>query len=167
MRFWLGLGSNRGDRGAALPALLDRLAAAGVAVEAVSPVYETSPQERDDQPEFLNAAARVRSDLDPVEMLRVAKEIEGELGRRPGPRYGPRPVDCDLLLWEGGVVAVSGLEVPHPRLGQRRFALVPLLDLDPGLTLPDGRRLADLEAELDPEDQRVEPTSVELTRPGI
>ncbi|MGI9539739.1 MAG: 2-amino-4-hydroxy-6-hydroxymethyldihydropteridine diphosphokinase, partial [Miltoncostaeaceae bacterium] len=70
MRYWLGLGSNLGDRGAALQAMLDRLAEGGVAVEAVSPVYETSPQELDDQPEFLNAAARVRSDLAHEEMLR-------------------------------------------------------------------------------------------------
>lgn len=167
MRYWLGLGSNLGDRGAALQRMLDRLAEGGVTVEAVSPVYETSPQELDDQPEFLNAAARVRSDLDPVEVLRVAKAIEAELGRRPGPRFGPRPVDCDLLLWEGGTVSEPGLEVPHPRLAQRRFALVPLLDVDPELALPDGRRLADLEAALDAEDQRVEPSDVELIDPGI
>lgn len=167
MRYWLGLGSNLGDRGAALQGMLDRLAEGGVAVEAVSRVYETSPQELDDQPEFLNAAARVRSDLDPLEVLRVAKAIEAELGRRPGPRFGPRPVDCDLLLWEGGSVSEPGLEVPHPRLAQRRFALVPLLDVDPDLALPDGRRLADLEAALDAGDQRVEPSRVELSDPGL
>jgi 2-amino-4-hydroxy-6-hydroxymethyldihydropteridine diphosphokinase len=103
-----------------------------------------------DQPRFLNAAARVRSDLAPPGLLEIAKRCEAELGRRPGPRYGPRAIDCDLLLWEGGAWRGPGLEVPHPRLAERRFALLPLLDLDPGLALPDGRPLRDLLDRLDP-----------------
>jgi 2-amino-4-hydroxy-6-hydroxymethyldihydropteridine diphosphokinase len=84
------------------------------------------------------------------------KRIERELGRDPGGvRFGPRVIDCDLLVWEGGVWREPALEIPHPRLVERRFALVPLLELDPGLALPDGIRLADAEAALDAEEQAV------------
>ena len=87
-------------------------------------------------------------------MLREVKEIERDLGRDPGGvRFGPRAIDCDLLLWEGGEWHDDQLDIPHPRLAERRFALLPLLDLDPGLALPDGRRLADLEAAIDPLEQ--------------
>jgi 2-amino-4-hydroxy-6-hydroxymethyldihydropteridine diphosphokinase len=88
-------------------------------------------------------------------VLDLAKALEGDLGRTPGVRFGPRAIDCDLLLWEGGEWRDERLQVPHPRLCERRFALVPVLDLDPGLRLPDGRRLADLLAALDPREQPV------------
>jgi 2-amino-4-hydroxy-6-hydroxymethyldihydropteridine diphosphokinase len=153
-RHWLGLGANLGDRRAALEAALAWLAAAGHRVEAVSPVYETAPREIADQPPFLNAAARVESDLDPPGLLADVKRMERELGRDPdGVRFGPRAIDCDLLLWDGGAWSGPDLEIPHPRLAERRFALLPLLDLDPGLSLPDGRSLAALEAALDPAEQ--------------
>ena len=159
-RYWLGLGANLGDRRAALEAALAWLAGAGHRDEAVSPVYETAPREVADQPAFLNAAARIASDLDPPALLAEVKRMERELGRDPdGVRFGPRAIDCDLLLWDGGSWSAPRLEIPHPRLAERRFALLPLLDLDPGLTLPDGRRLTDLEAALDPREQRAEPVS--------
>jgi 2-amino-4-hydroxy-6-hydroxymethyldihydropteridine diphosphokinase len=166
-RYWLGLGSNLGDRFAALEAALAWLDGDGQTVEAVSPVYETAPRELEDQPAFLNAAARVASDLDPPALLAAVKRMEGELGRDPGGvRFGPRAIDCDLLLWEGGAWSGPGLEIPHPRLAERRFALLPALDLDPGLSLPDGRALADLEAALDPAEQPAEPRSRPLARPS-
>lgn len=150
-RYWLGLGANLGDRMAALERALALLEAGGHRVEAASPVYETAPQDLEDQPAFLNAAARVRSPLDPPALLDAVKRIERELGREPGgERYGPRPLDCDLLLWEGGEWRDARLTIPHPRLAERRFALLPLLDLDPALRLPDGRALADLAAAIDP-----------------
>ena len=165
-RYWLGLGANLGDRRAALEAALAWLEASGQRVEAVSPVYETAPREVADQPSFLNAAARVASDREPPSLLAEVKRMEAELGRDPaGARYGPRAIDCDLLLWEGGAWSGPGLEIPHPRLAERRFALLPLLDLDPGLTLPDGRRLADLAASLDPADQPAERLAEPLVRP--
>jgi 2-amino-4-hydroxy-6-hydroxymethyldihydropteridine diphosphokinase len=74
-------------------------------------------------------------------------------------RFGPRAIDCDLLLWEGGTWSDEALVIPHPRLAERRFALLPLLDLDPGLTLPDGRSLADLAAAIDPSEQPAERVS--------
>jgi len=156
-RYWLGLGGNLGD-----PAATIRAAVAWLdgrhEVEAVSRLYDTSPRELPDQPAFRNAAARIRSGLPPPAMLDEAKRLEAELGRDPGGvRFGPRVIDCDVLLWDGGAYADDRLEIPHPRLHERRFALLPLLDLDPDLALPDGRRLADLEALLDPVEQRADP----------
>ena len=158
-RYWLGLGANLGDRAETIATAIRWLDAAH-AVEAVSRLYETAPREITDQPSFLNAAARVASPLAPPAMLDEAKRLEAELGRAPGGvRFGPRAIDCDLLLWDGGAFADARLEIPHPRLAERRFALLPLLDLDPGLALPDGRRLADLEAALDPLEQRADPVA--------
>lgn len=156
MRYWLGLGANLGDRAAALQSAVDWLRTNGVTVEATSALYETAPREVVDQPSFLNAAARVRSDLDPPAMLDLVKRMEADLGRVAGPRFGPRAIDCDLLVWEGGVHHDERLDVPHPRLVERRFALVPLLELDPELALPDGRSLALVCATLDAVDQPTE-----------
>ena len=117
------MGSNLGDRGAALQGALDALRAEGVCVEAVSPVFETAPQDLVDQPAFLNAAARVRTRLDPRGLLALLKRIERTLGRVPeGVRFGPRPIDADILLWDGGAWRDEALEIPHPRLVRRRFA---------------------------------------------
>jgi 2-amino-4-hydroxy-6-hydroxymethyldihydropteridine diphosphokinase len=159
MRYWLGLGANLGDRHAALAAAVARLRDVA-AVEAVSPLWETAPRDLEDQPAFLNAAARVETELTPRELLAAVKDLERDLGRDPGGvRFGPRAIDCDLLLWEGGTWSDEALEIPHPRLAERRFALLPLLDLDPGLTLPDGRALADLAAAIDPAEQPAERVS--------
>jgi 2-amino-4-hydroxy-6-hydroxymethyldihydropteridine diphosphokinase len=155
-RFWIGLGANLGDRLGALRAALADLAAAGVEVEATSAVYETAPQDLADQPAFLNAVARVRTPLAPLALLDALKAIEAARGRRAGgPRYGPREIDLDVLLWEGGAFAHPRLEIPHPRLAERRFALVPLLELEPEARLPDGRRLADAAAAIPAEGQPV------------
>jgi 2-amino-4-hydroxy-6-hydroxymethyldihydropteridine diphosphokinase len=156
VRYWLGLGANLGDRRAALEAALGWLAARH-ALEAASGAWETAPREVTDQPAFLNAAARVASDLDPPALLDEVKAMERALGRDPGGvRFGPRAIDCDLLLWEGGEWHDDRLDIPHARLHERRFALLPVLELDPGLALPDGRRLADLAAALDAGEQPAE-----------
>ena len=156
LRYWIGVGANLGDRLGALTDAVAAVAGAGAAVEAVSSVYETAPRDLDDQPPFLNAAVRVRSALRPPDLLAEVKRIEREMGRDPaGVRFGPRVIDCDLLVWEGGTWGDASLQIPHPRLRERRFALVPLLELDPGLTLPDGTRLADAEAALDAAEQEV------------
>lgn len=155
-RYWIGLGANLGDRAGALRDALAALPAAGVEVEAVSSVYETAPQDLADQPPFLNAVARVRTPLAPLALLDALKAIEGARGRTAGgPRYGPRAIDLDVLLWERGAVANPRLRIPHPRLADRRFALVPLLELDPEARGPDGRRLADLAAALSEREQPV------------
>jgi 2-amino-4-hydroxy-6-hydroxymethyldihydropteridine diphosphokinase len=124
----------------------------GVEVEAVSSLYETEPVgEILDQPDFLNAAVRIRTDLGPEELLDLCKAIEIEQGRMfAAPRHGPRPLDIDLLLLDDLVVSGERLTIPHPELTSRRFVLVPLLELDPELALPDGTRLADALESLGP-----------------
>jgi 2-amino-4-hydroxy-6-hydroxymethyldihydropteridine diphosphokinase len=142
---YLGLGSNLGDRKENLRAALTQLERHGLEVEAVSSLYETEPiGEILDQPDFLNAVARIRTSLEPEELLEVCKGIEAEGGRMfAAPRHGPRPIDLDLLLFGGLEVSSERLTIPHPELTARRFVLVPLLELDPELTLPDGGSLAD------------------------
>ena len=154
---YLGLGSNVGDREAHLRAALDLLGTHGVEVEAVSSTYETEPVgEILDQPDFLNAAIRVRTGLEPEELLDVCKAIEVEQGRMmAGPRHGPRPLDIDLLLLGDIELETERLTLPHPQVTSRRFVLAPLLELDPKLTLPDGTRLARALEELG-EGERVE-----------
>jgi 2-amino-4-hydroxy-6-hydroxymethyldihydropteridine diphosphokinase len=154
---YLGLGSNLGDREQHLREGLAGLAGHGVRVEAVSSAYETEPVgEILDQPDFLNAAARIATGLGPEELLDVCKAIEVEAGRMFGaPRHGPRPLDVDVLLLGEVELADERLTIPHPELTSRRFVLVPLLELDPELALPDGTSLASALAALD-ESQRVE-----------
>ena len=140
---YLGLGSNVGDRQSHLTRALEDLSARGVVVEATSSLYETEPVgEILDQPDFLNAAARVRTALDPEELLDLCKAIEAEHGRAlGGPRHGPRPIDIDLLLLGDIEMSTERLTLPHPEVTSRRFVLEPLLELDPGLQLPDGTEL--------------------------
>jgi 2-amino-4-hydroxy-6-hydroxymethyldihydropteridine diphosphokinase len=154
---YLGLGSNVGDREAHLRAALRLLADHDVAVEAVSSAYETEPVgEILDQPDFLNAAARVRTALEPEALLDVCKAIEIEQGRMlAGPRHGPRPLDVDLLLLGDLELETERLTLPHPQVTARGFVLVPLLELDPELALPDGTRLGDALSALG-ESERVE-----------
>jgi 2-amino-4-hydroxy-6-hydroxymethyldihydropteridine diphosphokinase len=147
---YVGLGSNVGDRGAELAAAVEGLRDHGVEVEAVSSLYETEPVgEILDQPDFLNAVARVRTDLEPEELLDVCKRIEAERGRDfEAPRHSPRPVDLDLLLLGDLELQTERLTLPHREVTSRRFVLAPLLELDPELALPDGRRLGDCLANL-------------------
>jgi 2-amino-4-hydroxy-6-hydroxymethyldihydropteridine diphosphokinase len=154
---YLGLGSNVGDREAHLRAAIELLGQRGVEVEAVSSTYETEPMgEVLDQPDFLNAAIRVRTALDPEALRAVCKEIEAERGRSfDALRHSPRPLDVDLLLLGEIEMSTDLLTLPHREVLSRRFVLVPLLELDPDLTLPDGTRLADALASLGP-DQRAE-----------
>jgi len=140
---YLGLGSNVGERERHLTDAIASLREHGVEVEAVSSAYETEPVgEFLDQRDFLNAALRIRTRLGPLELLRLCKAIEVELGRVfGGPRHGPRPIDIDLLLLGDIQLEAEELTLPHPEVASRRFVLEPLLELDPDLALPDGTRL--------------------------
>jgi 2-amino-4-hydroxy-6-hydroxymethyldihydropteridine diphosphokinase len=153
---YLGLGSNVGDSRANLRAAIDALQRHGVRVSAESSVYVTAPQgEILDQPDFLNAAIEIETDLGPEELLDVCKRVERELGREQNaPRHSPRPIDVDLLLLGGLEHRSERLTLPHAEVTSRRFVLEPLLELDPDLALPDGTRLADMLPRL--MDQRVE-----------
>jgi len=144
VRGYLGLGSNEGDRLAALRAARDALVRRGVEVVASSSAYETAPQgEVLEQPDFLNACVAIETGLSPERLLDLCKDVERELGREPGGvRHGPRPIDVDVLLLGGLEQSSEGLTLPHPEVASRRFVLEPLLELDPGLALPDGTPLA-------------------------
>ena len=135
-----------GDRLANLRAARDALARKGVEPVASSSVYETAPQgELTDQPDFLNACLEIRTDLDPEVLLGVCKEVERELGRAAGGlRHGPRPIDVDVLLLGDLEHSSERLTLPHAEVATRRFVLEPLLELDPGLRLPDGTPLEGL-----------------------
>ena len=122
----------------------------GIEVVARSSLRETDPVGVVDQPQFLNGAAAVDTELTPRALLEALLTIERRLGRvRDGTRWGPRIVDLDLLLYGDEVVDEPGLRVPHPRLHERRFALEPLLELDPELVVPGAGRVSDLLAALD------------------
>lgn len=140
---YLGLGSNVGDPAANLRRAIAALRAHSIEVDAVSSAYETEPVgEYLDQPDFLNAAVRIATALEPLELLDVCKAIEVELGRAfGGPRHGPRSIDIDLLLLGDVELEADRLTLPHPEVTARRFVLAPLLELDPELALPDGTRL--------------------------
>jgi 2-amino-4-hydroxy-6-hydroxymethyldihydropteridine diphosphokinase len=155
LRGYLGLGSNVGDSLANLRAAADRLP-----VVARSSVYLTEPQgEVLDQPDFLNAAVQIETSLSPERLLQQVKEIEAELGRDFAQvRHGPRVVDIDLLLLGDISLSTDRLTLPHRDVLTRRFVLAPLLELDPDLALPDGRRLSDALERL--EGQRVERVGV-------
>lgn len=147
---YLGLGSNVGDRESHLRAAIELLRERGVEVEAVSSAYETEPVgEVLDQPDFLNAAIRVRTALEPEALLDLCKEVEAARGRAlDAPRHSPRPLDVDLLLLGDLRLSTDRLTLPHPEVTSRRFVLTPLLELDPELALPDGTRLAQALASL-------------------
>ena len=146
MRGYLGLGSNEGDRLAALRGAREALQRRGIEVLASSSAYETAPQgEVPDQPDFLNACLAIETALAPEELLDVCKAVERDLGREPGGvRHGPRPIDIDMLLLGGIEHRSERLTLPHPEITSRRFVLEPLLELDPAMELPDGTPLAPL-----------------------
>jgi 2-amino-4-hydroxy-6-hydroxymethyldihydropteridine diphosphokinase len=153
---YLGLGSNVGDRIANLRAAREALGRHGMTVTGSSSLYETEPQgEVLDQPDFLNAALRIETELDPEALLDACKSVERELGRElGGPRHGPRPIDVDVLLLGDTEHESDRLSLPHRDVLVRRFVLAPLVELDADLALPDGTRVADALAALD--GQRVE-----------
>jgi 2-amino-4-hydroxy-6-hydroxymethyldihydropteridine diphosphokinase len=141
---YLGLGSNVGDRRGHLEDAVGALPALGVRVLASSSVYETEPVGLVlDQRDFYNACVRVDTDHGPNELLAACKEVERVLGRRRGgERHGPRPIDVDVLMLDSLEYSSDRLTLPHPEVSSRRFVLVPLLELDPDLALPDGTSLA-------------------------
>jgi len=130
---YIGLGSNLGDRRRNLEAALDALRAhPQIAVTAVGAFLETDPVGGPPgQGRFLNAAAKIETDLSPEALLEELKRVERALGRTPGPRWGPREIDLDILLYGDTVLETADLVIPHPRMRERRFVLAPLAEIAP------------------------------------
>ncbi len=133
---YIGLGANIGNREANL-----RMALRGITrmarVEKMSALYETDPVGSAGQPAFYNAVCRIQTGLEPESLLRFLKTLEHEIGRRSGgERWGPRPIDLDILLYEDRIIHADELEVPHPRLAERAFVLLPLAEIAPDARHP-------------------------------
>lgn len=135
MAIYIALGSNIGNRAANIRMALRYLEPLARAEE-VSNLYVTAPSGVVDQPRFYNGVARIVTGLEPASLLRHLKNIEHVVGRRPGPRWGPRPIDLDLLIYDDQVVDSEFLTLPHPRLTERAFVLVPLAEIAPDLRHP-------------------------------
>lgn len=156
---YIGIGSNVGDRAGFCRSAVSALdAAAGVSVLATSSLYATAPLGGPPQRSFVNVAARIDTDLEPRALLETCQRIEQRLGREPSDiRWGPRVVDLDILLYDNEKISEPDLEIPHPRLRERRFVLVPLLEIDPGLADPWETPLADSLDEAEGDVELLEP----------
>ena len=151
----LGMGSNLGDREANLRDAVQRLEAAEIRVLRRSSLYETAPQDLLDQPWFLNAVAEVETSLFPMQLLARLRQIERDMGRRRVVANGPRNIDLDILFYGRTVIATAELEVPHPRLAQRRFVLEPLAEIAPDFRHPlTGKTASEMLAKLEPQGVR-------------
>jgi 2-amino-4-hydroxy-6-hydroxymethyldihydropteridine diphosphokinase len=134
---YLGLGSNMGDRAAMIARAVRCLGSWGdIVVAARSPMYVTRPWGLCDQRDFVNAVVRVETDLTPQDLLARVKSIETSLGRRGGVRWGPRPIDVDILFYGDRIVTEENLTIPHPLVCTRAFVLAPLVDVAPDLVHP-------------------------------
>jgi len=152
---FLALGSNIGDREANLRDAVDRLASDEIHVLRRSSLYETAPQEMLDQPSFLNAVMEVETSLLPMQLLARIREIEREMGRQRIAPKGPRNIDIDILFYGRAVITTQELEVPHPRLAQRRFVLEPLAEIAPDFRHPvTGKTASEILAALEPQGVR-------------
>lgn len=153
---FLSLGSNVGDREAHLLDALGRLEAAGIRILRRSSIYETEPRDFQAQPWFLNLVVEVETELSPRLLLASMQAIELQMGRKRGVPKGPRPIDIDILLFGETVINTPDLEIPHPRMCERRFVLEPLAELEPGLRHPvNGKTVREML--LNSEDQIVKP----------
>ncbi len=146
---YLGLGSNLGDRLGNLQAAVDGLRRHGLRISSSSRVWETAPVGGPPQPDYLNAVVRADTDQSPRTLLDACRTVEEELGRERTERWGARTIDVDILLYDDETVDEPDLVVPHPRIAERAFVVLPLLELDADLALPDGRRLKGLRLDTD------------------
>jgi 2-amino-4-hydroxy-6-hydroxymethyldihydropteridine diphosphokinase len=137
---YLALGSNLGDRRANLERARDLLLSADLEVTRASSIYETEPRDVPDQPWFLNQVLEARTTLFPRQLLRLAQKIEREMGRKRIVAKGPRVIDIDILFYAGSILKTETLEIPHPRIAQRRFVLEPIAELAPDLRHPVTRQ---------------------------
>ena len=134
-QIFLGLGSNIGDRYYNLEWALHSLSQK-MGMGQVSSIYDTKPVDNTLQPRFLNMVCEASTCLQPSELLTFVKEIETDMGRKPGPPNSPRPIDIDILFYGGRVIQTPDLNIPHPRLAERAFVLVPLAEIAPDFVHP-------------------------------
>jgi 2-amino-4-hydroxy-6-hydroxymethyldihydropteridine diphosphokinase len=137
---FLSLGSNLGDRAANIRRAVEQLDRVRVRVRRLSSLYRTEPVDFSPQPWFVNCVAEAATELMPLQLLKAVKSVERTVGRRPGVTSGPRPIDIDILLYENVVVRSSALTIPHERMSERRFVLVPLRELAPAARHPVTKR---------------------------
>jgi 2-amino-4-hydroxy-6-hydroxymethyldihydropteridine diphosphokinase len=151
MQAWLGLGANLHQPEKQLAKALGRLKqSSGIKVLKVSHYYRTPPWGNEQQDDFINAVVQIETRLEPLELLHRVQSIENEMGRtRDTGRWGPRVIDIDLLLIDGRSIETAGLEIPHPRMHERVFVLLPLYELDPGLEIPGHGSVGKLLSQLD------------------
>ena len=132
---YLGLGSNVGDRLGNVASAVERLEQK-MRVQLISSIYETDPVGYDYQPQFFNAVVGIETGLTPVQLFNVTKKIEADLGRTPSFRNAPRIIDIDILLYDELIMTTKNLVIPHPRMAERAFVLVPLLEIAPDVLDP-------------------------------
>ncbi len=150
---YLGIGSNLGDREANLKGALDALSGQ-VEIEKISSIYETEPVGYAEQPWFLNLVCRGETGMEPLDLLSLAKRIEAQMGRQESFRNAPRPVDIDIIFFDDRMIETEGLIVPHPRVGERGFVLIPLAQIAPELIHPgNGKSIKNLLSELEGSEQ--------------
>lgn len=163
---FIGLGSNLGDRLINLQKALESLASFAT-IEKISPIYETEPVYILEQPCFLNCVCQITSSLSPADLLKILKEIEQDLGRVLTRRNGPRLIDLDILFYDELILILPNLIIPHPRLNERPFVLVPLADIAPTWIHPQvGLRVETLRAKLGDIDSQVWLTPSSLSFSG-
>ena len=131
---YLGLGSNLGFRGDNLDHAIRKLNNRGITVTQCSSYIETEPVGGPPQNNYMNAVVKVETDLSPHDLLREVKQIEKEMGRKETVRFGPRIIDIDILLYNNVVVCEDGLNIPHPRMFEREFVIIPLNEIAPHLS---------------------------------
>lgn len=137
---YISLGSNLGDRVAHLRRALEELAQAGIEILHASPFYRTEPVDYRPQPWFINCVAEIRTELLPLRLLSTLQKIESRMGRKRTILNGPRTIDLDILFYDNAVIRSSQLVVPHPRMEERKFVLVPLSDIAPTHRHPATRK---------------------------
>lgn len=147
---YIGIGSNVGSRKTNCVRAIELLGHSGISVLRQSSFHETEPWGITEQPKFINAAVQAETDRSPADLMKALKDIEKIMGRAPGPRWGPRLIDLDILIYDGLVLRTAGLEIPHPRMHERLFVMKPLAEIAPDLVHPVlGKSIKELLEELE------------------
>lgn len=160
---YIGLGANIQDPEAQIIEALKSLSGhADIELEACSSLYGSKPQGPEDQPDYLNAVARISTKLEPIQLLDSLQKIEQEQGRVKLRRWGERCIDLDILLYDQQVIRSERLVIPHPQMHNRDFVVTPLLEIEPDLSLPNKQRLQDVQPEFSGEVHKLRPICIDF-----